>query len=128
VQNELTAVGNILFATTSLLGVYYFHHWLKNGVLTDNTKAVVHAWIIKDIAVFLRIGWWVLALLFADAGETYDTFFVDNKVYVTIPTALLYVYGQIRFIHHIIDLSVAKRISLMLVAVLIAVGITAVGF
>lgn len=126
--NELTSLGNILFAITSLVGILFFHHWLKTKTLTDNTRTVVRAWIQKDIAVAIRIGWWILALLLAEKGETYNAFFVEHKHWVTVPTSLLYVYAQVQFIDHIIDIPRWKRYGLMWLVIGAAGVITWVGF
>lgn len=126
--NELTTFSNILFVVTSLIGVGYFHYWLKTEALTDNTKTVLWAWIEKDAAVLLRIGWWIFALILAGKGETYHHWFIEHKHWISVPTSLMYVHGQVLFIHHIVGLSRWKRFSLMALTVLLAVTITVAGF
>ena len=126
--NEITSAGNILFAVTSLIGIICFHRWEKGQVITDNTRTVLRAWQLKDAAVFLRISWWILALLTAPEGETYAAFFVENKHFITLPTSLMYLYGQFLFIQHIDNHSDFKRLGWMFGTVLAAIGILWMGF
>jgi hypothetical protein len=126
--NELTGFGNILFALTSLIGILYFHHWQQKQGLGDDTRVILRAWQIKDAAVFFRITWWIFALMAAPDGDTYHEFFVDNKAFITVPTSLMYVYGQFLFVKHITGISNAKRVWSMALTTAAALAVTLVGF
>ena len=135
-SNDLTTAGNLLFVVSALFGILALEYILRRDTMADTTTLVVRAWQIKDTAIFLRVAWWVVAIITSDANAinptcvstTYNCFFVEYKHFITIPSSLLYVYGQFLFIQHVTNMSNWCRTLLMGFAVMIAGGITWVGF
>ena len=122
--DAVTEFGNIVFVLSAVFGMYYALSWHKTG-LTNGSATLIKAWVCIITAVFVRIGWWVLALRLANEGQTYHPMFVEWKWIVSVPTAILFTYGVILFVDSIDRLKPKdKYISFtacMILAALIAI-------
>jgi hypothetical protein len=130
-----TLFGNAMIVIGCLFGMLYYLLWIRTGRLSVQHRAVGHAWLLKDLAIMTRIGWWVLALIMAKQNcaipsETcsYHPFFVEYKHWMTIPTGIAYVYGQLMFIRQIERFSLFEKAFLFLSAVFIALAVTLLGY
>ena len=118
--NTGTEIGNTMFLLASAIGVFYAAKWRAQGKLSLDSQRIILAWECILVSVGVRIGWWALALHFAPAGETYNHWFVDWKWAMTIPTAVLFTYGILEFIHIIEGFSIRKKAYLVVASFIIA--------
>lgn len=119
--NLLTEIGNSVFMLISVYGVYYFIKWRANGI-SEGSKDLVKALEFITLAVGIRIGWWVFALHLAPEDTTYHPWFVEWKWAVTTPTSMLFAWGMLGLISIIEKIEPKKKMSLFVVAFVIAIA------
>ena len=122
--NTGTEIGNTMFLLASAVGVFYAAKWRAQGRLSLDSKRIILAWECILLSVGIRIGWWALAIHFSPVGQTYNHWFVDWKWAITIPTAMLFTYGIVEFIHIIEGFSVKTRVYLGLICFTLATALS----
>lgn len=136
----LTLNGNWLFVIPAIWGAYKYAQWLWNKVLTKQDFILLIAWAMRDFAVAVRIGYWVIALYdrpteaigMTFTGElitpTYPEWATDNKHLMTLPTSIIYVIGQVLFISHIEGKGYKDAAAKSSIAIMLATAVTWLGF
>lgn len=138
-DNFFTTAGNVGFVVAVIFALLAYHRWIYSHKLDEETTIIVNAWILKDVAVGIRIGWWMLALLFApDACNVeglppldhcpYAEWLFHHKSWMTWPTSIMYIIGQSVFISHIAGASRIKQYSLIGISVIIPLIVTYIGY
>ena len=110
--NFATQMANTVFVLMALLGGYYSIKWRLRGRLSTSSKKLALAWDFIYLAVFIRIGWWVLGLALAADHKTYHPFFVEWKWAATVPAAMLFTYGMIQFIQEVENLDKNQKAAI----------------
>lgn len=123
--SDLTLQANLILVTTELLVLFYVAKWsVKPHSVATGT--VLESWALISVGYFIRIGYWVLAIIAREdvfykkcsmdlsicvtKVETYPDWALEYRGWLII-AAIFVCWGSLMFIRHIEGFKLSTKVS-----------------
>lgn len=124
-SSMITEFGNTVIVLSAIFCIWQSLVWGSTG-LTNGSAQMVKALKCILVAIGFRIGWWVLALKLAPANVIYHPFFVEWKWTITLPAALLFLYGILLFVDAVEPIPFRRKICITSIGLILAALLVAI--
>lgn len=126
-----TLYGNTLFFLGLLAAAVFYVQELRRGGISDGNDTALRLLMVGDLALAVRIGWWVFAILLLplaasepwQTSGTYHQWFLDNRHYMTVPSSLAFIVSRVWLLAHLRGASTTSRTRILVGSLLAAAAV-----
>jgi len=123
-HNLISEAANWIWVIGALTGLGASALWLVRNNLSHISKTFIYAFIIINLAIILRTGYWAIAIEYALPGDTHAAWAFEYKHIQGMSSASVYLFGVVAFLGGIEEYSLKSKTAFYLGLIALS-GLTA---
>ena len=109
-HNLISEAANWIWVVGALVGLGASTLWLVRNNLSHISKTFIYAFIVINLAIILRTGYWAIAIEYALPGDTHAPWAFKYKHIQGLVSAGIYLFGVVAFLGGIEEYSLKSKV------------------